>query len=332
MATFTCLPDNRTVTVDTNETILTALQREEIAHTSVCGGRAYCSTCRIMVLEGIDNCSAPTEAEKALAKRLDLPFHVRLACQTTISGDITLRRLVLDSGDLDIVDRQLTSGAINQERPIALLVANIRGVVDFDEVNFAYDIVYIMGRYFQRMQKATESYGGIIPNVMGKKLLAVFGVKDVGISPAEQAVWAGLAMLKAVEELNRFLEQMRYRPLSLSIGIHYGSSVLVPLDTGSMSLLTPLGQAAVVANRLEFKNQELQTQLLVSEAVYECIRAKAIVGCQTSLQESLPHLNGYEIVGMNCEPPQITNVESQGTRQRMVSFLKKFALSWGKPS
>ncbi|MFN5514788.1 MAG: 2Fe-2S iron-sulfur cluster-binding protein [Cyanobacteriota bacterium] len=330
MVTFTCLPENRSVPIAPQETVLDALLKEGIAHTNICGGRAYCSTCRIMILEGADQCSPPTEAEKALAKRLDLPFHVRLACQTKLSGYATLRRLVLDSGDLDIVDQQLSAEAINQERPVALLAANIRGAVDFDEVNFAYDIVYLMGRYFSRMQKCAARFGGVIPNVMGKKLLAVFGLKNAGLSPAEQAVWAALAMLESVAELNDFLAQMRYQPLTVSIGVHYGSTVLAPLPAGQSTLLTPLGETAVGVNRLEFKNQELGSQLLVSEAVYQQLKGRARVGRRVSLQESLPLLDAYEILGMDGEAPQIASLETEGKGQRALSFLKKFGFSWGK--
>jgi adenylate cyclase len=63
-------------------------------------------------------------------------------------------------------------------------------------------------------------------------------VEDDAIA-AERAVWAGLEMLKAVKELNAFLEQLSYQPLNLSIGIHYGEAVLVPVDSNKPNFVTP---------------------------------------------------------------------------------------------
>ncbi|MEM1368643.1 MAG: 2Fe-2S iron-sulfur cluster-binding protein, partial [Cyanobacteria bacterium P01_H01_bin.15] len=80
------VPDKKSVNADPAQTILDAMVDGDIPITNACGGQAHCSTCRVMVLDGIDHCSAPTDAERALAKKLQLPVHVRLACQTSISG------------------------------------------------------------------------------------------------------------------------------------------------------------------------------------------------------------------------------------------------------
>lgn len=330
--TLICLPDNRLLEIDSNETILDALLKGDIAHISVCGGKANCSTCRIMVLDGIKNCSPPTSIEQALAKKLDFPFHVRLACQTKLSNSATIRRLVLDEGDIDLIDHQLTTGAINTERNVALLMANIRGATNFDEVNFPYDIVYVMGRYFSQMQKIIEKYGGTISNVMGRKMLVAFGLKEFDVSAAERATWAALEMFKSVQELNTLLNQMRYRPLNLSIGIHSGSVVFVPLVAAQSTLLTPLGEVAAIVNLLESANKLKGTQLLVSQDVYQVIKNQARVGNQIILKEKETALQAYEILAMQGTPPIIEDVEVVPRRQRLLTFVKKFAGSWLKSS
>jgi adenylate cyclase len=96
-----------------------------------------------MILEGGKNCSPPTNAETALAKQLDFPVHVRLACQTKVTGDVSIRRMVIDNEDIDILESQIATGTASIDRNVALLVATIRGKTNFDEVNFHYDIIYI---------------------------------------------------------------------------------------------------------------------------------------------------------------------------------------------
>ena len=79
-------PDNKKIEISSDETILTASIRKEIPHLSACGGVGKCSTCRINIISGLENCSVRTEDEIKLADRLNLPETVRLACQTKVCG------------------------------------------------------------------------------------------------------------------------------------------------------------------------------------------------------------------------------------------------------
>ncbi len=53
----------------------------------VCGGDGACGTCRIEVVEGLDNLTAPTPEETY--KELDPPY--RLSCQAKLLGDVIVR-------------------------------------------------------------------------------------------------------------------------------------------------------------------------------------------------------------------------------------------------
>ena len=105
MARITCFPDRKEVDVRDGDTILEATLRANIAHAHACGGHARCSTCRVWVLEGLENCVARSDRERSLTDRLGLGPEVRLACQTRIAGDVKLRRLVLDETDLEITSQ-----------------------------------------------------------------------------------------------------------------------------------------------------------------------------------------------------------------------------------
>lgn len=70
--------------------------RVGIPHTHICGGSARCSTCRILIVEGLEFCSPRTSLEAELAKKLQLEPEIRLACQTQVaSGKVILRRLAI---------------------------------------------------------------------------------------------------------------------------------------------------------------------------------------------------------------------------------------------
>ncbi|NJM28399.1 MAG: adenylate/guanylate cyclase domain-containing protein [Pseudanabaena sp. RU_4_16] len=335
MSKITCLPDNQFVEVDKTETILEALLAREIPHTNVCGGNAYCSTCRVMILDGIQNCSAPTSAERALAKKLDFPVHVRLACQTKVSGDVTIRRMVIDNDDIDIVEGQLSKDSIGNEKTVAILFAAIRGATNFDEVNFPYDIVYIMSRYFHGVNKVIKSYGGVTNNYMAGWFLSVFGLENTEMS-AERAVWAGLEILEFVKLLNVRLEQLSYKPIKVSIGVHYGSVMLVSVDPANPNLVTPIGDAVNLVNRIETTNKKVGSEFLISESVYNQVKDKAKINRSYNMspkEDAANYQTIYEVVGMNGEaPPKVVKIEnSVPIKKRIFSFVQKFSSVWGKP-
>ncbi|MBI4553146.1 MAG: GAF domain-containing protein [Candidatus Latescibacteria bacterium] len=95
MVRIYCLPDEREFEIKTEVTILDAALQADTPFTCECGGGGDCCTCRVLVLEGLEHCTPRTEQEQERATALDFPPNVRLACQTRVTGDVTVRRLVI---------------------------------------------------------------------------------------------------------------------------------------------------------------------------------------------------------------------------------------------
>lgn len=90
MYKVTLKPSNQIVEIEEGKSLLTALLEKGIYIKSSCGGVASCSDCICKVVGGEDNLDPPPFAE---LKFLGNVFHLtkeRLACQTTVHGDITL--------------------------------------------------------------------------------------------------------------------------------------------------------------------------------------------------------------------------------------------------
>jgi ferredoxin len=78
------------IQVEEGVNLLQALREQDVYVKSSCGGVASCSDCKIKVVFGEDHLSAPPFEEIKLLGNI---FHItkeRLACQTTITGDVTL--------------------------------------------------------------------------------------------------------------------------------------------------------------------------------------------------------------------------------------------------
>jgi len=73
--------------------VLEVSRANNIPHASVCGGRARCGTCRIIVPADAD-LDAPAEAELATLHRVQAPADARLACQAHLLGRaVSVRRV-----------------------------------------------------------------------------------------------------------------------------------------------------------------------------------------------------------------------------------------------
>src|SRR4030095_6025833 len=196
MSTLVYILDKRTVEIDSSETILQVSLRVGIPHAHACGGNARCSTCRVLILEGLENCDPRNLKEQELADRLHFSSDIRLACQTTISDQVTVRRLVLDDEDLHLTDQRTAVSSVSsvgEEKQLAVLFADIRGFTPFAEALPAYDVVHVLNRYFHEMGQVINRNGGHIDNYMGDGLMALFGMED-STGAAMQAVKAGHEM------------------------------------------------------------------------------------------------------------------------------------------
>ncbi|SRR5579883_444133 len=311
------LPDQRLIEAGQAFTLLDASLEAGIPHTHICGGNARCSTCRVLVTEGLEHCGPRTAAEQEMAQRLHFDPSVRLACQTELvgSGNIALRRLSLDAEDLvqfqDQAMGKLVPGFMGQEKEIAILFADIRGFTSISEALLPYDVIYVLNRYFQRMAQVISAYGGTINVYMGDGLMALFGVEPSG-NAVEQAVRAGLGMLEAVEAMNPSLEAFYHQRLQIGIGVHYGWTVIGTIGDPQSPKMTAIGDAVNLASRIEAANKPLDTSFLISEAAYA--QVQDLVKVDRHFQMPLPGKSGeyrlHEVIGI-AAPPVVSEPEGK---------------------
>lgn len=83
------LQSKRIICKDKSEKLLHILLRE-IDWMHACGGKGRCTTCKMKILEGAENLSEVTEAEKKYLKMNKLQSDERLSCQVSTSGNLRI--------------------------------------------------------------------------------------------------------------------------------------------------------------------------------------------------------------------------------------------------
>lgn len=267
MPTLLSLPDGRAVPVGDGETVLAAMASAGIALAHACGGQAKCSTCRLRIVDGLENCLPRTDAERTMSHRLRFGDDIRLGCQTRMTGDATVRRLVLDDADAALASEAVRSAgpaSIGRLVRIAILFADIDGFTALSDALPAYDVVHLLDRHFDRLGGAVLRHGGVVGNTMGDGLMALFGLDDAP-DAAPRAALAGLAILDEAARLAAYVREAYGRPYGVRVGLHEGEAVVGTIGSGAFRRETAIGDAINVASRIEQANKSLGTRYLVSE-------------------------------------------------------------------
>jgi len=303
MALIHYLPDKIEFEANEGETILMAALRAGIAHAHLCGGSARCSTCRVIIIEGLENCTPRNDEEQVIADMLRFDPRVRLACQTVVTGNVKLRRLVTDI----LEDVELTSlyiegvepCSIGVEKYIVILFSDIRGFTPFAENLLPYDVIHTLNLYFQKVGEVIGRHGGVINNYMGDGFMALFEADDPNEGTL-RAVKAGLELIDAVQELKPYLEELYNKSFKIRVGLHYGQVVAGKLGSPGNKRMTVIGDTVNLASRIEAANKQAGTQFLISEDTYALVKAQVKVGQRVCL--TLPGKSGeynlYEVVGL----------------------------------
>jgi 2Fe-2S ferredoxin len=84
--------DGKEVHVPPGTTILDAALDNDIELTHNCGGNCACSTCHVIIEEGMENLSEMSEDEEDMLDTAPgLTLESRLACQSKVSGDVVVK-------------------------------------------------------------------------------------------------------------------------------------------------------------------------------------------------------------------------------------------------
>ena len=90
MPSLKILPEARSSQVASGTGLLQASLMAGIELPQACGGRASCTTCRVLVREGVTGLSPLQPAEREMLAESGLLGRYRLACQARVLGDVVV--------------------------------------------------------------------------------------------------------------------------------------------------------------------------------------------------------------------------------------------------
>jgi len=121
-----------------------------------------------------------------------------------------------------------------------------------------------MNKYYEAVFEPVRQHGGIVSDVKGDSMLAIWATAHPDASLRNQACLAALDISSAVHRFNQSSDTLQ---LPTRIGLHSGQMLLGTIGAIDHYEYRPVGDIVNTASRIEGLNKYLGTRILVSEEV-----------------------------------------------------------------
>jgi class 3 adenylate cyclase len=230
-------------------------------------------------LEGLDNVVRCIElgAEDYLAKPVN-----PVLLEARIGASLEKKRLRDQQKELmsrfatpEVADDLQASGfAIGGKRVLAtVMFSDIRGFTPLAESQPPEETIALLNAYYSLMFDAITGQGGIVNNILGDGLMAIFGAPLPLADHSEAAVRAALEMIEMVELFNVEQASAGKPEIRIGIGIASGEMVAGYTGTNQRAAYTCIGDTVNTAARLEAHTKVAQRAILVDEATRDALGA-----------------------------------------------------------
>ena len=122
----------------------------------------------------------------------------------------------------------------------------------------------LMKEYYRYLFAPVREQGGVISDVVGDSMLALWPTASPSPVHRLRACQAGLAITSIVERFNREHPQ---HTLPTRTGLHFGSLLMGNIGAASHFEYAPIGDTVNTTSRIEGLNKHLGTRILATEAV-----------------------------------------------------------------
>ncbi len=196
---------------------------------------------------------------------------------------------------LAISDLQEREGrtANNATLTAAVMFVDLVGFTHASEDLVPTQVAQLLRRFHGCVEQAAQDHGGIIDKYIGDAVLVVFGVPRGRLSDAPDAVACARRIVGELEDWKSEAAAGRAPGLTCGIGIDYGAVSIAELGGSAFAEVTVAGDTVNVASRLEALTRDWSTKIIISDAVFEAVRA----GGGAELLEGFEELPVHKVRG-----------------------------------
>jgi adenylate cyclase len=151
------------------------------------------------------------------------------------------------------------------------MFSDIRGFTTITETQSPADTIELLNMYYTLMFEAITDRGGVVNQMVGDGLMAIFGAPLPQENHCEQSVRAALEMIEMIDLFN--LDQASQGKVQIRIGIGIASGQVIAGYTGTIrrATYTCVGDTVNLAARLEAHTKVVGEPILIDESTRDAL-------------------------------------------------------------
>jgi len=167
----------------------------------------------------------------------------------------------------EVADELLAKGFRlgGQQVDATTMFADIRSFTTIVETYSPTHVIELLNDYFTLMFEAITDHGGIVNQMVGDGLMAIFGAPVPQSDHRLQAVLAALEMVEMLELFNAERVVRGQTPLRIGVGIATGPVIAGYVGTQHRATYTCVGDTVNLAARLEAHTKQTGKPILIDE-------------------------------------------------------------------
>jgi adenylate cyclase len=152
-----------------------------------------------------------------------------------------------------------------ERRDLTILFSDIRGFTSISEAAEPEEVVEMLNEYLTRMVEILLRHGGTLDKFIGDAVMGFWNAPALDPDHPLHAVDCAIEMIEETTRLRERWVTEGKAALRIGIGINTGDAVVGNIGSDRVFGYTVIGDAVNLASRLESKNKDYSTEIIISE-------------------------------------------------------------------
>ncbi|HXI12334.1 MAG TPA: adenylate/guanylate cyclase domain-containing protein [Thermoanaerobaculia bacterium] len=152
-----------------------------------------------------------------------------------------------------------------ERRDLTILFSDIRGFTTISEAAEPEEVVEMLNIYLTRMVEILLRHGGTLDKFIGDAVMGFWNAPTAEPDHARRAVECAIEMIDETARLRAEWEAEGKPAIRIGVGVNTGEAVAGNIGSSQVFGYTVIGDAVNLASRLESKNKDYGTEIIVSE-------------------------------------------------------------------
>ncbi|HEX9160672.1 MAG TPA: adenylate/guanylate cyclase domain-containing protein [Thermoanaerobaculia bacterium] len=158
-----------------------------------------------------------------------------------------------------------------ERRDLTILFSDIRGFTTISERSEPEQVVDMLNEYLTRMVEILLAHGGTLDKFIGDAVMGFWNAPAADPDHPRHAVACAIEMIRETAKLRERWMAEGKAALRIGVGINSGEAVVGNIGAEKVFGYTVIGDAVNLASRLEGKNKDYGTEIIISEFTRERI-------------------------------------------------------------